>query len=53
METDVTDAVKPGAENVITICVSTGTDRPATAAGLLSRSFLYSPIGDEAKTTVK
>jgi len=42
MEVDVTDALKPGM-NDIALRVSTGLNRAQAAGGLLSRVFLYSP----------
>ncbi|MFQ6099493.1 MAG: sugar-binding domain-containing protein, partial [Armatimonadota bacterium] len=45
MEFDVTDAIRPGEENVIAIRVNTSLSLAAAADGLLSRAFLYSPTG--------
>lgn len=44
MEFDVTQAIKPGQTNTITIRVSTGLAPAQAASGLLSRLFLYSPV---------
>jgi hypothetical protein len=43
MELNVTDALKPGQTNVISIRVSTSLNRTAVAGGLTGRLFLYSP----------
>jgi hypothetical protein len=43
MEVDVTDAVRPGHENVIAIRVDTALAPAQAAAGLEGRLFLYSP----------
>jgi hypothetical protein len=43
MELDVTDAIKPGQTNIITIRVSTSANRTAVAGGLIGRLFLYTP----------
>ncbi len=43
MEMDVTDALRPGETNEITIRVSTSLSPAQAGAGLLSRVFLYSP----------
>jgi hypothetical protein len=42
-EMDVTKALKPGTENVVSIEVSTSRSQTAAAGGLVSRIFLYSP----------
>jgi hypothetical protein len=43
MELDVTDALRPGKSNNVSIRVSTSMNRTAVAGGLLSRLFFYSP----------
>jgi hypothetical protein len=43
MELDVTDALKPGQANVISIRVSTSFNSAAVAGGLIGRLFLYTP----------
>jgi len=43
MELDVTDALKFGQNNLITIRVSTSSNRSALAGGLIGRLFLHSP----------
>jgi len=48
MEFDVTEVLRPGEINQITIQVSTGLALAQAAAGLQSRLFLYSPQGAPA-----
>jgi hypothetical protein len=43
MELDVTDALRPGKSNNVSIRVSTSMNRTAVAGGLVSRLFFYSP----------
>lgn len=43
MELDVTNAIRPGQGNVVSIRISTSANRTALAGGLTSRLFLYSP----------
>jgi hypothetical protein len=43
MDLDVTDAIKPGQTNTIAIRISTSLNPAASAAGMESRVFLYSP----------
>ncbi len=43
MEQEVSDALKPGQTNVISIRVSTSLNRTAVAGGLIGRLFLYTP----------
>jgi hypothetical protein len=43
MEFDVTDAIRPGETNQVTIRVSTSLAPAQAASGLLSRLFLYAP----------
>ncbi|MEO6846179.1 MAG: DUF4838 domain-containing protein [Chthoniobacterales bacterium] len=47
-DVDVTKALKPGAENVISIRVTTSMNRTAGASGLLARLFLYTPKAGSA-----
>jgi len=49
MELDVTEALKPGVENVIAVRVSTSLSPAQAASGILSRLFLYSPSEPAAK----
>jgi beta-galactosidase/beta-glucuronidase len=43
LEMEVTEAIRPGATNVIALRVSTSLSPAQTAEGLQSRAFLYSP----------
>jgi hypothetical protein len=43
LEFDVTDAIRPGETNQVTIRVSTSLAPAQAASGLLSRLFLYAP----------
>jgi hypothetical protein len=43
LEFDVTDAIRPGGMNQVTIRVSTSLAPAQAASGLLSRLFLYAP----------
>lgn len=43
MECDVTDALRPGAENEVTLRVHTSLNATQEASGLLSRLYLYAP----------
>lgn len=43
MDVDITDAIQPGKANIIAIRVNTSLNPAASAAGMQSRLFLYSP----------
>jgi hypothetical protein len=45
IEQDVTNALRPGQSNVVTIRVSTSRNQAACAGGLVSRLFMYAPKG--------
>jgi len=49
MEFDVTEALRPGETNQVTIRVNTSLAPSAAASGLLSRLFLYAPKETEDK----
>lgn len=44
IDIDITDFVKYGQKNIISVCVSTGLSPAQAADGFLGRLFLYSPV---------